>query len=456
MSDVISVQLPDGSSREVPAGTTTYDLALSIGPRLAKDAVIGVVEGVEVDLDVPLHDGASVEIVTGDTERGLHTIRHSTAHVMAQAILDLYPGTQLAIGPPVEFGFYYDVELPEGKTLSDDDLAQIKARMQEIVKADQAFERHELPAAEAAAPKGAAPKAAAPKAAAPAPAPPKAAAPAPAPAPAPPPAPAPAPPAPKAAAPAPKAPAPAAAKKAVRGPSKKAYKGPGKPFTGPKEIVGSGEYSTKSWNTDGNTPWSADGAGGRLGKTQHQQVETGQKEKRNVKHDGYYDDIEDGSHSGFLPQWDPKQQHQRTYNECCEADAPSGVKRDTLCEHRPGTDAGTRRDQQRLAKAEDDKPDDQQRHRHQGRAKGQGFRRAPEEGWNGFDLQKTHGLVLSGCNLADAPVLQPKCEFYLEIASPVGLGKYFTQFTWRRNHMGRIRPSCSSGNGFGTGFAQPD
>ena len=151
MSDVISVQLPDGSSREVPAGTTTYDLASSIGPRLAKDAVIGVVDGVEVDLDIPLHDGATVEIVTGDTERGLHTIRHSTAHVMAQAILDLYPGTQLAIGPPVEFGFYYDVELPEGKTLSDDDLAQIEARMQEIVKADQAFERHELPAAEAAA-----------------------------------------------------------------------------------------------------------------------------------------------------------------------------------------------------------------------------------------------------------------------------------------------------------------
>ena len=70
---------------------------------------------------------------------------------MAQAILDLYPGTQLAIGPPVEFGFYYDVELPEGKTLSDDDLAQIEGRMQEIVKADQAFQRHELPAAEAVA-----------------------------------------------------------------------------------------------------------------------------------------------------------------------------------------------------------------------------------------------------------------------------------------------------------------
>ena len=70
MSDVISVQLPDGSSRELPAGATTYDLASSIGPRLAKDAVIGVVDGAEVDLNVALTDGASVEIVTGDSERG--------------------------------------------------------------------------------------------------------------------------------------------------------------------------------------------------------------------------------------------------------------------------------------------------------------------------------------------------------------------------------------------------
>ena len=151
MSDVISVVLPDGSSRELPAGATTFDLAEAIGPRLAADAVIGVVDGAEVDLDVPLADGASVEIVTSGSERGLHTIRHSTAHVMAQAILDLYPGTQLTIGPPIEFGFYYDVELPDGQTLSDDDLERIEARMQEIVAADQVFERHELPASEAAA-----------------------------------------------------------------------------------------------------------------------------------------------------------------------------------------------------------------------------------------------------------------------------------------------------------------
>ena len=150
MSDVISVVLPDGSSRELPAGATTLTLAESIGPRLASDAVIGVVDGVEVDLNVPLADGAEVEIVTAGSDRGLHTIRHSTAHVMAQAILDLYPGTQLAIGPPIEYGFYYDVELPDGQTLNDDDLEKIEARMTEIVEADQAFVRHELPAAEAA------------------------------------------------------------------------------------------------------------------------------------------------------------------------------------------------------------------------------------------------------------------------------------------------------------------
>ena len=150
MSDVISVVLPDGSTRELPAGATTMDLAASIGPRLAADAVIGVVDGVEVDVNVPLTSGAAVEIVTAASERGLHTIRHSTAHVLAQAICDLFPGTQLAIGPPIEHGFYYDVELPEGATLSEEDLARIEDRMREIVAADQAFVRHELTMDEAA------------------------------------------------------------------------------------------------------------------------------------------------------------------------------------------------------------------------------------------------------------------------------------------------------------------
>ena len=150
MSDVITVQLPDGSAREILAGTTAAGLAASIGAGLARAALIAVVDGEELDLNRPLRDGAVVEIVTGPSGRGLHTIRHSTAHVMAQAILDLYPGTQLAIGPPIEDGFYYDVDLPDGQTLSEEDLEKIEARMHEIVAADQPFVRHELPAEEAA------------------------------------------------------------------------------------------------------------------------------------------------------------------------------------------------------------------------------------------------------------------------------------------------------------------
>ena len=141
---VISVSLPDGSSRELPEGATAADLAADIGPRLAADALIAVVDGTERDLDVVLTDGVVVEIVTPASARGLHTIRHSTAHVLAQAILDLYPGTQLAIGPPIEHGFYYDIELPDGQTVSDDDLERIEARMREIIEADQPFVRHEL------------------------------------------------------------------------------------------------------------------------------------------------------------------------------------------------------------------------------------------------------------------------------------------------------------------------
>ncbi len=142
----ISLTLPDGSQRTLEEGATTADLALDIGKRLAKDALIGVVDGVELDLDVALPDGATVEIVVPDSDRGLHTIRHSTAHVLAQAVLELWPGATFAIGPPIENGFYYDFELPDGATFSDEDLAQIDAKMREIIKARQPFVRSELPA----------------------------------------------------------------------------------------------------------------------------------------------------------------------------------------------------------------------------------------------------------------------------------------------------------------------
>ncbi|CAN5748951.1 threonine--tRNA ligase [soil metagenome] len=144
MSDVISISLPDGSQREYPAGTTAGDVAASIGKRLAKAAVAATADGEDVDLTRPLHDGEAVAIVTDDTEAGRHVLRHSTAHVMAQAVTQLIPGAKFSIGPAIDNGFYYDFDLPGGRTFSDDDLAAIEERMREIVRADQTFERSDI------------------------------------------------------------------------------------------------------------------------------------------------------------------------------------------------------------------------------------------------------------------------------------------------------------------------
>jgi threonyl-tRNA synthetase len=143
MAGVISVRLPDGSKRELAEGTTAADLALAIGPRLAKAAVVATVDGHEADLSTPLADGDEVAIITGDTDAGREVLRHSTAHVLAQAVLRLWPGAKYAIGPVIENGFYYDFELPDGARFSDDDLARVEAEMRSIMAEDQPFVRHE-------------------------------------------------------------------------------------------------------------------------------------------------------------------------------------------------------------------------------------------------------------------------------------------------------------------------
>jgi len=143
MADQITIQLPDGSQRALPVGATGADLAADIGSRLAKAAVAVRVDGRESDLTVPLDEGATVEIITHDTDAGRAVLRHSTAHVMAQAVLDLFPGAKFAIGPPIENGFYYDFDLPGGATFSDDDLERIEARMRDIVGQSQPFVREE-------------------------------------------------------------------------------------------------------------------------------------------------------------------------------------------------------------------------------------------------------------------------------------------------------------------------
>ena len=149
MAQELTIRLPDGSERSVPAGTTAADLAASIGSRLAKAAVIAVVNGEERDLATPLAEGDEVAVVTAESERGLYTIRHSTAHVLAQAVLDLFPGATFAIGPPVEDGFYYDFELPGGAAFVEEDLEKIEVRMREIIAEAQPFLRDELPAEQA-------------------------------------------------------------------------------------------------------------------------------------------------------------------------------------------------------------------------------------------------------------------------------------------------------------------
>ena len=147
----IDITLPDGSQRSLPFGTTALGLAQRIGSRLAKAAVIAEINGEERDLATELADGDRVAIVTADSEQGLYTIRHSTAHVLAQAVLDLFPDATFGIGPPVEDGFYYDFDLPGGATFTPEDLDRIDARMREIIDEHQPFLRDEIPASDARA-----------------------------------------------------------------------------------------------------------------------------------------------------------------------------------------------------------------------------------------------------------------------------------------------------------------
>ena len=119
------------------------DVAAAIGPRLAEAAIAGLVNGAERDLSAPLPDNSSVSVITASSDIGRSVLRHSTAHVMAQAVTRLWPGAKYAIGPAIEDGFYYDFDLPGGAHFSPEDLARIEATMREIVAEDQSFVREE-------------------------------------------------------------------------------------------------------------------------------------------------------------------------------------------------------------------------------------------------------------------------------------------------------------------------
>ncbi len=140
---VIEIHLPDGSTRSLDEGSTARDLAAAIGPRLLKDALAAQVNGELTDLTRQLHDGDVVALVTPPSDLGREVLRHSTAHVLAQAVLRLWPGAHYAIGPAIRDGFYYDFELPHGARFSDDDLSRIDDAMRAIVAEDQPFLRAE-------------------------------------------------------------------------------------------------------------------------------------------------------------------------------------------------------------------------------------------------------------------------------------------------------------------------
>lgn len=143
----IQIELPDGSQRSYPTGITPLQIAESISRRLAKEAVVARVDGRLVDLDTPLGTDASVAIVTPDTVEGVDTIRHSTAHLMAQAITRLFPGTKFAIGPTIENGFYYDMDCP--KQLSAEDFPRIEEEMRKIVQENLEIRREAISKADA-------------------------------------------------------------------------------------------------------------------------------------------------------------------------------------------------------------------------------------------------------------------------------------------------------------------
>ncbi len=140
----MDVILPDGTTLQLPDGATGADAAAAIGPGLARAALGIDVDGEVRDLARPLHDGAQVAIITSRDPQSLDVIRHDTAHVLAAAVLDLYPGTKISIGPPIEDGFYYDFEFPEGVTVSDGDFEALEAKMREHVKADEPFVREDV------------------------------------------------------------------------------------------------------------------------------------------------------------------------------------------------------------------------------------------------------------------------------------------------------------------------
>ena len=143
----IEITLPDGSKRSVEAGTRPIDIAKAISPRLADAAIVARINGELYDLTRPIERDAAVQLLTNKDPESLEVYRHSTAHLLAAAVLELYPETKLGIGPPIENGFFY--EFVRDEPFTQDDLAKIEAKMHEIAERNVPNERKLLPKPEA-------------------------------------------------------------------------------------------------------------------------------------------------------------------------------------------------------------------------------------------------------------------------------------------------------------------
>src|SRR2546423_5088846 len=135
----IQLTFPDGSVKEFPQGTTAFEVAQSIGPRLAAEALAAKLDGRLLDLTAHLDSSGPIQFITAKSPEGLEVYRHSSAHLLAAAVLELFPDAHPGIGPPTETGFFYDFY--REKPFTEDDLKKIEDKMRELAKADLPYER---------------------------------------------------------------------------------------------------------------------------------------------------------------------------------------------------------------------------------------------------------------------------------------------------------------------------
>ena len=148
MSEIINITLPDGAIRAYPKGTTAIEVAKSISEGLAKKVLAADINGQVWDATRPLAEDVKLKLLTWDDIGGKNTFWHSSAHLMAEAIEALFPGVKFWVGPPVEHGFYYDIDLGD-RSISEEDLRKIEVKMAELAKQSNSYVRKEIPKAEA-------------------------------------------------------------------------------------------------------------------------------------------------------------------------------------------------------------------------------------------------------------------------------------------------------------------